>query len=71
MSKYVKEMLTRDLANRLDGIENCVLANVIGLNANATSSLRKRLRDKDISLMVVKNSLGTTCDRRFFAGPGV
>ena len=57
MSKYVKDLLTRDLVNRLDGVENCVLANVIGLDANSTSSLRKRLREKDISLMVVKNSL--------------
>ncbi len=57
MSKYVKDLLTKDLESRLDGIENCLVANVIGLDANSTSDLRKRLRDKDISLMVVKNSL--------------
>lgn len=57
MSKFVKEMLTRDLVARLDGVEDCLVANVIGLDANATSALRKRLREKDISLMVVKNSL--------------
>lgn len=57
MSKYVKDLLTKDLESRLDGVENCVLANVIGLDANSTSALRKQLRDKDISVMVIKNSL--------------
>lgn len=57
MSKYVKELLTKDLSDRLEGVENCVLANVIGMDANTTSSLRKRLREKDIRLMVIKNSL--------------
>ena len=57
MSKFVKDHLSRDLSERLDGVENCVLANVIGMDANTTSSLRKRLRDKGIGMMVVKNSL--------------
>lgn len=57
MSKQVKELLTRDLAKRLDGVADCVVANVIGLDANSTVTLRKRLREKDIRLMVVKNSL--------------
>lgn len=57
MSKFVKDMLTRDLVSRLDGVEDCLVANVVGLGANATTALRKRLREKDISLMVVKNSL--------------
>lgn len=57
MSKYVKELITKDVAGRLDGVDDCVLVNVIGLDANSTVALRKRLREKDISLMVVKNSL--------------
>ena len=57
MSKFVKDILTKDLSNRLDGVEDCLTANVIGLDANTTSGLRKRLRDKGIGLMVVKNSL--------------
>lgn len=57
MSKYVKELLAKDFSNRLDGVEDCVLANVIGMDANTTASLRKRLREKDIRLMVVKNSV--------------
>ena len=57
MSKLVKNLLSKDLSNRLDGIEDCVLANVIGMDANSTSALRKRLREKGIGMMVVKNSL--------------
>jgi len=57
MSKFVKDHLTKDLVNRLEGVTDCVTANVIGLDANTTSSLRKQLREKGIGLMVVKNSL--------------
>ena len=57
MSKLVKNLLSKDLSNRLDGIEDCILANVIGMDANSTSALRKRLREKGIGMMVVKNSL--------------
>ncbi len=57
MSKYVKDLISQELVNRLDGTEECVIANVIGLDANSTSALRKRLRDKDIRVAVVKNSL--------------
>ncbi|MCH2177214.1 MAG: 50S ribosomal protein L10 [Mariniblastus sp.] len=57
MSKYVKDLLSKDISNRLEGVTDCVLANVIGLDANSNGALRKRLREKDISLLVVKNSL--------------
>ena len=48
MSKYVKDLLTKDLAGRLDGVEECIVADVIGMSANSTSDLRKRLRTKGI-----------------------
>lgn len=57
MSKFVKDHLTRELTERLDGVQDCVLANVIGMDANSTTDLRKRLREKGIGMMVVKNSL--------------
>ncbi len=57
MSKFVKDLLTKEVSTRLQDVEDCVLANVIGLDANSTVELRKRLRDKDIQLLVVKNSL--------------
>jgi len=57
MSKYVKDLLAKNIGNRLDGVEDCVLANVVGLDANKTTVLRKRLREKNIGLLVIKNSL--------------
>ena len=67
MSKTVKGLLSRGIGSRLSGIENCVVANVIGLDANSTVVLRKRLREKDISLMVIKNSMA----RRATEGTGL
>lgn len=69
MSKFVKDMLTKDLESRLDGVGDCVVANVIGLDANTTSALRKRLREKEISLMVVKNSLARRATEGTSLGP--
>lgn len=57
MSKYIKNLVTRDLQRRLDGVEEAILVNVIGLDSQQTMTLRKTLRDKNIQLMVVKNSL--------------
>ncbi len=57
MSKFVKNLITQEVTSRLGGVEDCVLANVIGMDAISTSALRKRLREKNISLLVVKNSL--------------
>lgn len=57
MSKFVKELITEEVSDRLDGVQDCVLANVIGLDANTSVALRRRLREKEIHLLVVKNSL--------------
>jgi len=57
MSKYVKDLVVQDLKRRLEGVDDAVLVNVIGIGANETVLLRKQFRDKDIHLLVVKNSL--------------
>jgi large subunit ribosomal protein L10 len=57
MSKYVKELVTRDIRRRLDGVEDAVLVNCVGMDANTTNELRGELHKKDIHLLVVKNSL--------------
>ncbi|CAD77813.1 MULTISPECIES: 50S ribosomal protein L10 [Rhodopirellula] len=57
MSKYVKELVTRDLKRRLEGVEDAVLVNCTGMDANTTNELRGELGQKDIQMMVVKNSL--------------
>ena len=57
MSKLVKDLLSRDIAERLDGVSDALLVNVIGLDANKSVAVRRRLREKSISVLVVKNSL--------------
>ena len=57
MSKAVKDLEISGLSKRLEGVNDCVLVDVIGMEANNTCALRKRLRDKNISLTVVKNGL--------------
>ncbi|MEQ8849052.1 50S ribosomal protein L10 [Botrimarina sp.] len=57
MSKYVKELMTDELASRWDGVSELMLVDMVGMDANAAVALRRRLREKDISVMVIKNSL--------------
>jgi large subunit ribosomal protein L10 len=57
MSKYVKDLITSDLRNRLGGVSDALLVDVIGLENNKNVALRQRLRKKNIHLLVVKNSL--------------
>jgi large subunit ribosomal protein L10 len=58
MSKYVKDLITQELKNRLDGVADALLVDVIGMEANSNVELRKELRKKNINLLVIKNSLG-------------
>ena len=57
MSKFVKDLITKDLRNRLDGVDDALLVDVIGLKNDKNVALRQRLRKKNIQLLVVKNSL--------------
>ena len=57
MSKYLKNLIADDLKQRLDGVEELLVVDVLGLEANKNVILRRQLRDKQVSLLVVKNSL--------------
>ena len=57
MSKYVKNLMMEDLRRRLAGVDAAVLVNVSRLKGVTTTQLRRELREKKITLMVVKNSL--------------
>jgi large subunit ribosomal protein L10 len=57
MSKYVKNLVTDDIRNRLQNVHDALLVNMIGLNANASHRLRSGLRSKNINVLVVKTSL--------------
>ncbi|MCA9100547.1 MAG: 50S ribosomal protein L10 [Pirellulales bacterium] len=57
MSKYVKNLLRDEFSRRLDGVGEALLVDISRLDANTNNRLRHRLREKDISLMVIRNSL--------------
>ena len=57
MSKAVKNLLINDLRSKLQGVNDCLLVNVIGLNSEKTAKLRTELRKKNIQLQVIKNSM--------------
>jgi large subunit ribosomal protein L10 len=57
MSKYVKNLITDDLRNRLHNVNDALLVSVAGMDANRNYQFRKELRSKNIQVMVVKNSL--------------
>ena len=57
MSKYVKDLLTRELKAQFDGVHDALLVNVVGMDVGSNTLLRKQLREKGIRLLVVKNSL--------------
>ena len=57
MSKFVKDLLTRDIKSQLEGVSDALLVNVIGLDSIRTTKLRGELRKKNIKLEVIKNSM--------------
>ena len=57
MSKYVKNLMIQDLVGRWDGVGEMVLVDTSGMEAEDSVALRRRLREKGMHLMVVKNSL--------------
>jgi large subunit ribosomal protein L10 len=58
MSKFVKQLVTRDIAKKLQGVEDAVMVSTNGMDAITTNELRGALGEKNIHLMMVKNSLG-------------
>lgn len=57
MSKYVKNLIADDIRQRLQNVHDALLVNMVGLNANANTRLRKELRSKNIHVLVIKNSM--------------
>jgi ribosomal protein L10 len=57
MSKFVKQLVTKDIAKRLDGVQYLMLVGLTGIDANKTVHLRATLAAKGINLLVIKNSM--------------
>ncbi|MCL2622412.1 MAG: 50S ribosomal protein L10 [Planctomycetaceae bacterium] len=57
MSKYVKQLISDDIAKRLEGVNDAFVVSLVGMNTNTNNALRTTLAEKQINLMMVKNSL--------------
>lgn len=57
MSKYVKNLIADEIKDRLAGVSDAIVANVIGMDSDSTYAIRKQLREKGVQMLVVKRSL--------------
>ncbi|PQO46468.1 50S ribosomal protein L10 [Blastopirellula marina] len=57
MSKYLKNLVISDLSKRLEGVNDLLVVDVVGMNADKTFQVRKQLREKGLQLLVVRRTL--------------
>ena len=77
MSKYVKKLAIDTLERKLDGIDDFVIVDLMGVNANDNNEMRLELRKNGILIQTVKNTLarnllkekGLEPTAGLFAGP--
>jgi len=57
VAKELKRLVVEELTNRYQNVDRCVLVNFTGVSAQLADEIRASLRDANITLHVVKNSL--------------
>ena len=57
MRREEKDVIIEDLANRLNDTKHFYLTDISALNAEQTSKLRRKCFEREIGLLVVKNTL--------------
>ena len=57
MSKPVKDLITADYRRRFGALENALVVDIRGIEANENNDLRIDLHEQNITITVVKNSL--------------
>ncbi|MEM1331769.1 MAG: 50S ribosomal protein L10 [Planctomycetota bacterium] len=57
MSKTVKSMIMDQYKERLGDLEDAMLISIRGIGSNDTNEIRKQLREKNISVTIVRNAL--------------
>ncbi|MCP4591374.1 MAG: 50S ribosomal protein L10 [bacterium] len=57
MSKPLKRMLSEDLRRRYVGVESACVVDLTGLDVSSTQQIRRDLRQKNMRMEVVKNSM--------------
>ena len=57
MSKKVKSLIEKELADRFKDVDGVAVINPRGIAATKTNMIRRRLREKGLRMTVVKNTL--------------
>src|SRR4051794_26950715 len=57
MSKYVKNLITKELTGRLKDIDGVAVINPRGIDGNQNNAMRRKLHAKKLRMTVVKNTL--------------
>jgi large subunit ribosomal protein L10 len=57
MSKPVKKMIRKELVGRFEGITSVAVVELTGVDAMTNNEIRGRLREKEIRMTMVKNSI--------------
>jgi large subunit ribosomal protein L10 len=57
MSKYVKNLITKELTGRLKDIDGVAVINPRGIDGNQNNAIRRKLHAKKLRMTVVKNTL--------------
>jgi large subunit ribosomal protein L10 len=60
MSKQIKKMIVDEYKRRFDDVNNALVVDIRGIDANDNNDLRVDLLGKDIHITVLKNSLAKT-----------
>ena len=57
MSKYVTDLITRELSDRFKDVDGVAVINPRGINANKNNAIRRTLHGKQLKMTVVRNTL--------------
>jgi large subunit ribosomal protein L10 len=57
MSKRVKSLIENDLSKRLGDVDSVAVINPRGINATRNNAIRRKLHEKGVRMLVVKNTL--------------
>lgn len=57
MSKMVKDLITGTLKDRYAELDSALLVEFVGIDGNTNNDFRRELREKDMRLEIIKNSL--------------
>lgn len=67
MSKYVKKLMMDDLRETFAGVRDLLIVDLKGVDAISDNAMRLKLREKEIHIRVVRNSLA----RKVFSETGL